>query len=233
MLEAIQEALRQSWVNVQDSLAVFIPRLLALVVLLVAGWVLGAIAAWLTRRLARLLRLGTLAERLGAASMLERAELPPPDQVLGSLAFWLVFVFFLLAGAGGLGIQGMETLLAEFVLTVPRIVIAILILVIGLQVATFAWRATLLTAVNAKLPSARLLGATVRLLIVLLVLAMALEEIGVARTIVLTAFAIAFGAIMLGVAIAMGIGGGQIAKRLLERQFPETRPREEDPISHV
>jgi uncharacterized protein YneF (UPF0154 family) len=53
---------------------------------------------------------------------------------------------------------------------------------------------------------------------------MALEQIGVAKTIMLTAFAIAFGAVMLGVAIAIGIGGGQVARRLLERQFPERPP---------
>ena len=66
--------------------------------------------------------------------------------------------------------------------------------------------------------------------------AMALEQIGVAKTIMLTAFAIAFGAVMLGVAIAIGIGGGQVAKRILERQFPDA-PKDEgapsDELSHL
>jgi len=50
----------------------------------------------------------------------------------------------------------------------------------------------------------------------------------VAKTIMLTALAIAFGGLMLGVAIAIGIGGGHVARRILERQFPET-PREARP----
>jgi hypothetical protein len=51
----------------------------------------------------------------------------------------------------------------------------------------------------------------------------------VARTIVLTAFAIAFGAVMLGLAIAFGVGGGGIARRILDHWFPEhdsTKPEE-------
>ena len=62
---------------------------------------------------------------------------------------------------------------------------------------------------------------------------MALEQIAVAKTIVLTAFAIAFGAVMLGLAIAFGIGGGNVARRILEQQFPEREQRESDRISHL
>ncbi len=118
----------------------------------------------------------------------------------------------------------------------PRLGVGLVILVVGLVAANFAWRATLLAAVNSSLPSARLLSGRVRWLIVALTVAMALEQIGVAKTIMLTAFAIAFGAVMLGVAIAIGIGGGPVARRLLEHQFPET-PREEksvpDELTHL
>lgn len=62
---------------------------------------------------------------------------------------------------------------------------------------------------------------------------MALEQIAVARTVVLPAFAIAFGAAMLGMAIAFGIGGGGIARRFLEHQFPERPRSESDEVSHV
>jgi hypothetical protein len=72
----------------------------------------------------------------------------------------------------------------------------------------------------------------VRWLILILAGAMALDQIALARTIVLTAFAIAFGALMLGIAIAFGIGGG-IAKRILEQQFPERQRSGADEMSHL
>jgi hypothetical protein len=63
---------------------------------------------------------------------------------------------------------------------------------------------------------------------------MALDQIAVARTIVLTAFAISFGAVMMGLAIAFGIGGGGVARRILERQFPDRRhDQTSDDISHL
>jgi hypothetical protein len=62
---------------------------------------------------------------------------------------------------------------------------------------------------------------------------MALEQIAVAQTVVLTAFAIAFGAVMAGLAIAFGVGGGSLARRFLERQFPERPPADPDRVSHL
>jgi hypothetical protein len=111
--------------------------------------------------------------------------------------------------------------------------LAVAILVIGFVLANFAWRATLLAAINARVPSPRVLSGAVRWLILILTGAMALEQIAVARTVVLTAFAIAFGALSLAVAIAFGIGGGSIAKRILEHQFPEQQRSSAEEISHL
>ncbi len=95
----------------------------------------------------------------------------------------------------------------------PRLVVALLILAVGFVFANVAWRATLLAAVNAKVPSPRVLAGIVRGLLLILTAAMALDHIAVARTIVLTAFAIAFGAVMLGLAIAYVVVRSKVAGR--------------------
>jgi hypothetical protein len=152
------------------------------------------------------------------------------------MTFWVVWAAFMLSGLEALGLSGTEDLASGFVLLLPRLVVGIIILVVGLIAANFAWRATLLAAVHADLPSARLLSAGVRWLIIALTVSMALEQIGVAETILLTALAIAFGGVMLGVAIAIGIGGGPVARRLIERQFRESPKNEasrKDELSHL
>jgi len=62
---------------------------------------------------------------------------------------------------------------------------------------------------------------------------MALEQLGLATGVVLTAFAITFGALMLGTAIAFGLGGRDAAKHLLERQFRANRERDSDATPHL
>jgi hypothetical protein len=62
---------------------------------------------------------------------------------------------------------------------------------------------------------------------------MATEQLGIARGTVTVTFAIAFGGIMLGLALAFGLGGRELAKRVLDRKFQENRPEEPNQMTHL
>jgi hypothetical protein len=229
----IANAIGQAGTNFVDSLAVFLPRMVTTLAIIAVGWLIAMLLRTLVRGLLGWLRINVAAERFGVAPLLRTADLPPADALIGAIVFWLVWIGFLISGIDVLGFESLQGLLESFWAFVPRLLLAVIILIIGFVVANFAWRATLLAAVNARVPSPRLLSGGVRWLILILAGAMALEQIAVARTVVLTAFAIAFGALSLAVAIAFGIGGGGIAKRILEHQFPEQQRSSADEISHL
>src|ERR1035438_3404178 len=65
----------------------------------------------------------------------------------------------------------------------------------------------------------RLLSVSVRTIIIVFVLSMVFEELGIAEQTVLVAFGTAFGAVMLGLAIAFGTGGKDLAQQFLEKRF--------------
>lgn len=236
MTRSIGDVLATAWQDFLNGVQAFLPHLLAMLSLVLAGLLIAWVLATMMRYVLGWVRFNALADRIGAAAGLRKVGLPAAADLVASLVFWVVWSAFMLSGLAALGFTGMDALTVGFVAFLPRLVVGILILVLGLLAANFAWRAVLLGAVNANLPSARLLSSGVRWLVIVLAVAMALEQIGVAKTIMLTAFAIAFGAVMLGVGIAIGIGGGPIARRIIERQFPETRDEERprpDEVSHL
>ena len=233
MAQMIANAIRQAGTNFVESLALFLPRMVTTLAIIVVGWLIAMLLRTIVRSVAGWLRINVAAERFGVAPLLKTADLPPADALLGAIVFWLVWLGFLLSGIDVLGFTSLQGLLVSFWAFVPRLLLAAVILIIGFVVANFAWRATLLAAINGRVPSPRLLSGAVRWLVLILTGAMALEQIAVARTVVLTAFAIAFGAVSLAVAIAFGIGGGGIAKRILEHQFPEQPRSSADEISHL
>jgi hypothetical protein len=57
---------------------------------------------------------------------------------------------------------------------------------------------------------------------------MTLEELGVARQTVISAFSIIFGALMFGLAIAFGLGGQDLARKVLEKYLGNTQQKEKD-----
>lgn len=232
----MSDSLNRSWADFSSSMETVLPRLLAVVVVVIVGWIVARALRLLTAKVLRWMSFNALFDKSGASEILGQTELPSPDALFASIIFWLVWVAFLLSAASMLGVGGVDQVVVNLVTFIPQLVVAIVILAFGLVASKFAWRATLLAAVNAKLPSPRLISGAVRALIVILTVAMALEQIQVAKTVVLTAFAISFGAVMTALAIAFGIGGGGVARRFLDRQFPEAPKREEpksDGVSHL
>jgi hypothetical protein len=235
MIETIAGAVSQAWTTFVSAIVAFVPRALATLAIVLVGWMIALLLRWLTRMILVWTRFDTLADRAGVSPVLRTADLGPASALVASLVFWIVWIGFLLSGVNALGFDALEGIVRDFVQFVPRLLLALAIVLAGFAFANFAWRATLLAAVNARLASARVLAGGVRYLILILAIAMALEHVALARQVVLTAFTIAFGAVMLGLAIAFGVGGGPLAKRLLERQFaePPARPQEPDEISHI
>jgi hypothetical protein len=233
MIRQIADALAASWANVATGVALFVPRLLAALIIIAVGWILAAVVRGIVRRLLAWVQFDRLVERTGASEMLRVAELPRAEILLAEVTFWVIFVGFMLSGVDALEFRALEGMVAGFVRFVPRFVLSLVILAFGMLIANFVWRATLLAAVNGGLPSARLVAGAMRLLVVAISVAMALEQLGLGTTVVLTAFAIAFGAVMLGLAIAFGLGGRDIARHLLEQQVRSRERRDSDVTPHL
>lgn len=233
MAQLIADAVGRAWANFLDAIVMYLPRVLATLSIVIVGWLIATALRMVTRWALRSVGFDALIERIGLTPTLKAADLPLPSTLAASLVFWLVWIGFLLSGVDVLGITVLQGLVQGFGQFIPRLLVALAILVTGFVIGNFAWRATLLAAINARVPSPRLLSNGVRFLILILTVAMALEQIAIAQTVVLTAFAIAFGAVMLGLAIAFGIGGGPIARRFLEHQFPERPASNANDVPHV
>ncbi len=233
MFQMIVDALQQAWQTFVESMILFLPRLIVMLAIFFAGLLIAWLVSRVTSRLLGWLRFDKLIERADGGELLRKAGLPPAHMAAGSVVYWLVLTGFLLSSLQSLGLAGMEMVVAEFLRFVPRIGVALVILVAGGGIATFCWRATLIAGVNASVRWARALSEVVRFLILLLAVAMALEQLAPAHSVVLIAFAITFGAVMTGVAVAIGIGGSGIVRRALEEKWDEGRPPGSDAAPHL
>jgi small-conductance mechanosensitive channel len=233
MLQEISNALTQSWENFSTAFVQFVPRLAAAVIIFVGGFVAAILAAQLVRRTLTWLRFDRLAARTGASEMLRVADMPSADLLIAKIVFWIVWLGFIVSAVDTLRFGPFQGLVPQFFSFLPRLLVALLVLVIGFLVGNFVWRATLLATVNAGLPGARLLSGALRYVVIAVAVVMALEQLGLATRVVLTAFAIAFGALMLGLAIAFGLGGRDAARQLIEQHSRAKEARQADAAPHL
>jgi Mechanosensitive ion channel, conserved TM helix len=228
MKQLVLNSLDQTLGRFYDMLLQFLPHLLAMLIIAAIGWLLAIILKVIARRLMALASVNKLSDISGISQILSKADLPPPLDLLSQLVFWVVWIAFILVGIDSLGIPELHEQIARLFQLLPQIFVALLVLFVGLLAANFFSRAALLAAINANLPSARIIAAFVRFIIILLTIAMALEQLALAQRTVLITFSIAFGAIMMGLAIAFGIGGRNVAQKALERMFESAEPKKEE-----
>jgi len=233
MIQQIADALVQSWQNFSSAFALFVPRLIAAAIIFAVGFVVALLLRQVIHRLLVSLHFDRLTQRIGAAEMLRNAGMPAAEPLIAKIVFWIVWIGFMVSAVDTLQFAPFQGLVDQFFRFVPRFLIALLVFTLGFLIGNFLWRAALLAAVNAGIPGARLLSGALRLLVIGIGVVMALEQLGLATGVVLTAFAITFGALMLGTAIAFGLGGRDAAKHLLERQFRANRERDSDATPHL
>ena len=232
MREMIISELSQALHEMARDFAHFLPRVIVMLILALVGWVIAYVVKVVLRSFLRLVKFDKLSENAGASQLLSKAALPSATEMLSRFVFWVAWLGFILLGVSVLGILGLQEQIARVFLFLPRLFVALVILFFGLLAAGFFSRAALLAAVNANMPSPRVLSLAVRTIIIVFVLSVAFEELGLAEQTMLVAFGLAFGALMLGLAIAFGIGGRDLAQRFLEKKvFRGKKQENEDELS--
>jgi small-conductance mechanosensitive channel len=227
MRQTILRALEQVYGNLVHMIAEFLPRFLVMLIIIVIGLLVAFLLKYILRALLGLTKLDRVSDDAGASRVLRMAHLPPMTELLSRSIFWVTWIGFILVGLSVLGVAGLQEQISRLFQFLPEVFVAILILFLGAVIANFLSRTALLAAVNAGHPSPKILSWSIRFVIWILAISMTLEELGVARRTVISAFSIIFGASMLGLAIAFGLGGQDLARKCLERYLGDTKKKED------
>ncbi len=235
MTDFWRELLTTTLKGMGDKLAVVLPGLLAMFLLLAAGAVVGWLARLVIIKLLSAFDLDRRARSWGLASGLARAEITrSPTQLLGGLAFWGVFAVFATMSIDALALPKAPSATEILLGLLLRVLAATLILAVGWLGANFIGQAVLLAAVNARFPEARFLARAARWGVLLFTIATALTQLGIGKEMVMTAFAITFGGLILALALAFGLGGRRLAREVLERWLrPKRESHPSETTTHV
>jgi hypothetical protein len=231
MRETILQALGQAYSNFVHMVAEFLPHFVVMLIIITVGLLIALVLKYILRTLLRFTKLDRVSEEAGASRVLRMAHLPSITELLSRSLFWVTWFGFILVGLSVLGIASLQEQISRLLRFLPEVFVAILILFLGVAIANFLSRAALLAAVNAGYSSARIVSWAIRFVIWILAVTMTLEELGVARQTVISAFSIVFGATMLGLAIAFGLGGQDLARRFLDRNLgPAKSEKDNEPL---
>jgi hypothetical protein len=232
MWQVVQQVLAQAWRQFASQSLALLPNVLASLLFLAVGVILGVLAGRVAKFLLRRSAVERRATRLGLTAWLERAGILSATAAVVRLVqavFALVTVALVLYSLdAGLA----SDLTKRFFLYLPDLVVGIAVFFIGMLAARVVSRSVLIGAVNRGLGAAKLLSALTRGGIVVLSSAVALEQLGIGRTIVPAAMLIILGGATLAVGLAVGLGSRDLVKRWVDDQTRPPDTVEPDDIRH-
>jgi small-conductance mechanosensitive channel len=200
-----------------ESLAEWLPAILGAILLLIVGWLVARLLQAILVRLLRRIGLDRLAERTGIARGLTTVSVQSTlSHLLAGTTYWLILIFFILLALGALGLSDVVTsALNSFFVFLPRLVAAMVIFLVGAFIARVAGDAITAVALQANIATGRVLGQAIRTSILLVVIILALDELGVETTILTTIIIITIGTVGLGLALAFGLGNRDLAHGIM------------------
>jgi hypothetical protein len=230
MVEQFEAALRLAGGRIAEGIANFLPGALVFVVLLFVALVFAVVLRYALQRALTGLDFDRRAE-LSGISLATWTPSGSATALIASAAYWTVLAIGLLVGLTALDAALPSQFAVSVLQYVPHLLAAFLILIAGGVVARFLAHAVLVGAVNMGMQYARALSLLVKWLVLIVAAAMALDHIGIGRTVLLLAFGILFGGVVLAGALAVGLGARDAVSRVLEQTLREHK--RDDRLDHV
>jgi hypothetical protein len=202
----------------------WLPALVGALVVLILGYIVAKILGRVVGRLLQRAGLDRTAMSGRSGEWISRAT-SSPSRLLGRLVFWAVFLGAVALAVSVLGINALTDFMGRIFLYLPNVIAAIAIfLVAGLVAGAVA---ALVDRTMGDTPTGRILRTVVPGLIMAIALFMILEQLEIAPEIVRITYAALIGALALAAALAFGLGGRDVAARMLEDAYVKGQQQRE------
>lgn len=204
-MEEWTETLQATFTPLLERTVEYLPSLLAAAGLVLAGLVVATLLrSWTVRLLGRLHWFGY--ERAVEGTLRRVGVGRPISEILGSILFWVALLLFFTAATETLGLPVLATWLRGVSEYLPRILMALLLLLAGILGGNFARDAITAAAAAAQAGHGELLGRVAQVAVVSIAAVTAIDQVGIDSQFLRTTVTIVVGAVIGAAALAFGLG---------------------------
>ena len=194
----------------------FIPNLAAFLAILIIGYLVAKLLAAALRRLLERAGLDRTLTRGQGGRYLAKAT-TSPSRLLARIAFWIIMLGVLALAASALGIAEVTAVVGAIFAYIPNVIAALLIFLVAGAIA--AAISTLVSRTLGDTPTGRVLATVAPGLVMAIAIFMILNQLRIAPAIVAITYAALIGSLALAAALAFGLGGRDVAARMLDDAY--------------
>ena len=214
--DVFTESLNKSAVLITD----FVPRVLIALLFLILGFILARLVASGITRLLQLIGLDRLLSRTAFQILLERTGTKKPtSKILGTIGFWLILSLFLLLASESLRLPLVSEALTSLFHYIPRVGIAILIIVLGLIAANFVRELIIMACSSAGITQGTIVAQAFYVAAILLVVVTSIKQLGINTALLDNTIILIIAGLIGGSALSFGLGARSAVANLIAAHY--------------
>ena len=212
------DALRASLTNALNTVFSAIPRIIGFALVLIVGWIISSLLARGVQALLHAVKFNDLARRSGFADFVHKMGVKDDASgVIAGIVKWFVRLIALVVAFDTLGLPAVSNVLQQLLLWLPNLVVALVVLVIGGLAAKALSQLVRGASAEAGFTNPELLATVTRVAVWGFTIVVAINQLGIATTLINTLLVGLVGALALAFGLAFGLGGRDRAAQMLER----------------
>src|SRR3954469_7496895 len=227
MFPAVKDWSEAMLTSLAGAMAMFFaarPKVLAFVLILVVGWIIAGLIARGVAALLRGIHFNQVAERSGFAAFVRNIGVKTDCAgFLALVAKWFIRLIVLVVAFDALGLPAVSDVLRQLLLWLPNLAVGIVVLIIGGLLANAAFGLLRGATASAGFRHPELIGNIGRVAVWIFAIIVAVNQIGIAQTLVNTLFMGAVALVTIALGLAFGLGGRELAAKLLNKWYEEGR----------
>jgi small-conductance mechanosensitive channel len=194
-----------------------LPAIIGALLILIIGYIIAKVLQGITTTVLKSVGFEGWMEKGGIKQFFDRSQTQQtPVSILGKLVFWLVFFIAISMAVDTLGITAISAVLAQFIAYIPQLIAAVLILVLATLLANFV------AGIVRGATGSSIAGSVAQYGIIVFAVFAALTQMGIAEELIAPTFLILLASVALAAALAFGLGGQNVAQRLVEQGYEKS-----------
>ena len=218
------EAVFYSFTNALVRFVSFLPALVGAAIILIVGWFISGFLARLIEKALKAVGMEAAVERAGIGDFIRRSGTRMTTSgVIATLVKYFIFLIFVQAAANVLGIPQLTEIINRIVLFIPNVIVAMAIIVIGSLIARFLSGLVRSSVSELGVGSPNLLASLTQYIIIGFSVIAAIDQLGIAETLVNTLLIGLVGSVALAFGLAFGLGGRDVAAQIAQKWYDGTQ----------
>lgn len=208
------------------------PRVLAMAVVLVAGYLVARLVGRLAVALSDRIGLQTAAERGGLVESMKHVGITRSvSNILGQIVFWFLMCVFLMAAFNILELKALSDAMQGVVAYIPKLLVATVVVVIGLLIANFLRGVIATSADRVGISYAERLATGCYYVLALMTFIAAFDQLTIKFALLEQMILIGFGSLAVGLGLAIGLGGREVVGGIMAGYYTRQRLQTGDHVS--